>query len=32
MTSAGSEATAIIRDRLRDNLKEFGVGLGRPDG
>jgi phasin family protein len=31
-TKTTSEATAIIRDRLRDNLKEFGVGLRRSDG
>ena len=30
-TKTTSEATAIIRERLHDNLKEFGVGLRRSD-
>jgi phasin family protein len=27
-----SDATAIIRDKLRDSLSDFGVGLGRSNG
>lgn len=30
-TQTTTDATAIIRDRLRDSLSEFGVGLRRSD-